>query len=189
MTNLSTFAFEGKQVRFVGTLEEPEWIAADVCNILELNTSQAVNRRKDRLGSGLDEDEKGIDNDDTLRSEQEMLTVKKPGLYRLLSKSRKATPKRFQRWVFHNVLSSICKTGSYYISPTASPPTIPSARDRLETIQLGIHLFQELGGCDPRTELMLKEYGKLERFAAKEQIPVSSEYIRRLIDREPEPKA
>jgi prophage antirepressor-like protein len=43
-----------------------------------------------------------------------MLTVTEPGLYRLLSsKSRKPIAKRFQRWVFHQVLPSIRKTGSY----------------------------------------------------------------------------
>ena len=89
MTNLSIFAFEGQQVRFVGTGEQPEWIAADVCNILGLNTSEAINGRKDRSGSGLDSDEKGIVVVDTPGGEQEMLTVTEPGLYRLLSKSRK----------------------------------------------------------------------------------------------------
>jgi prophage antirepressor-like protein len=42
MTNLSVFAFEGHQVRFVGTAENPEWVAADVCSILGLDTSIAI---------------------------------------------------------------------------------------------------------------------------------------------------
>lgn len=41
--------------------------------------------------------------------------------------------------------------------PTALQ-SVPSQRERLETIHLGIRLFQELGGCDPRTELMLKDH-------------------------------
>ncbi len=158
MMNLTVFAFEGNQVRFVGTTDNPEWVAADVCAILGLNTSEAVSGRKDRPGSGLDSDEKGIVVVDTPGGEQEMLTVTEPGLYRLLSKSRKTIAKRFQRWVFHDVLPSIRKTGSYSIGLTAPPPTIPSAKERLETIHLGIRLFQELGGCDPRTELMLKDH-------------------------------
>jgi prophage antirepressor-like protein len=129
MTNLSIFAFEGKQVRFVGTLEAPEWIAADVCNILELNASEAVNGRKNRPNSGLDEDEKGIVIVNTLGGEQEMLTVTEPGLYRLLSKSRKAIAKRFQRWLFHEVLPSIRKTGSY---------SLPSAEVELKQLELQI---------------------------------------------------
>jgi hypothetical protein len=42
---------------------------------------------------------------------------------------------------------------------TATPsPSLPSVRERLEVIRLGIELFEELGGCDPRTELMLKDH-------------------------------
>lgn len=168
MTNLSIFTFEGQQVRFVGTLDEPEWIAADVCNILELNTSEAVNGRKDRPGSGLDNDEKGIVIVDTPGGEQEMLTVKEPGLYRLLSKTRKATGKRFQRWVFHDVLPSIRKTGSYSIANNASTTSLPSVKERLENLCLGIDLFQRLGGCDPRTELLLKDH--LRNILLKEKL-------------------
>ena len=114
MTNLSVFAFEGHQVRFVGTAENPEWVAADVCSILGLNTSLVINGRPDRPDSGLDSDEKGIAIVNTPGGEQEMLTITEPGLYRLLSsKSRKPIAKRFQRWVFHEVLPSIRKTGSY----------------------------------------------------------------------------
>ncbi len=112
MTNLSVFAFEGYEVRFVGTAENPEWVAADVCSILGLDTSIAINGRPDRPNSGLDFDEKGTAIVSTLGGNQEMLTVTEPGLYRLLSsKSRKPRAKRFQRWVFHQVLPSIRKTG------------------------------------------------------------------------------
>ena len=37
MTNLAVFAFEGQQVRFVGTADQPQWVAQDVCQCLELN--------------------------------------------------------------------------------------------------------------------------------------------------------
>lgn len=158
MFNLSVFAFEGQQVRCVGSAEQPEWIAADVCNILSLNTSEVVNGRKDRSGSGLDSDEKGIVIVDTPGGSQEMITVTEPGLYRLLSKSRKEIAKRFQRWLFHEVLPSIRQTGSYSINTVASTPSLPSVKERLESIHLAIQLFQQLGGCDPRTELLFKDH-------------------------------
>ena len=121
MTNLSVFAFEGYQVRFVGTAENPEWVAADVCSILGLDTSIAINGRPDRPNSGLDFDEKGTAIVSTPGGNQEMLTVTEPGLYRLLSsKSRKPIAKRFQRWVFHQVLPSIRQTGSYSLQDAAS---------------------------------------------------------------------
>ncbi|NJO94332.1 MAG: hypothetical protein HC820_08295, partial [Hydrococcus sp. RM1_1_31] len=106
MTNLSTFTFESHPVRFVGTAEKPEWVAQDVCNVF------AIKNASDTLAS-FDEDEKGIATIYTPGGEQQMLTVTEPGLYRLIFKSRKTVAKRFQRWVFHEVLPSIRKTGSY----------------------------------------------------------------------------
>ncbi len=151
MSNLSMFAFEGQEVRFVGTAEKPEWIAADICECLELSdTSKAL--------EPLDADEKGTKIVRTLGGEQEMLTVMEPGLYRLVFKSRKPIAQRFKRWVFHEVIPSVRKTGSYSIEPSAPTAKLSSPKERLETIQLGIDLFQRLGGCDERTELLLKDY-------------------------------
>ncbi|MEA5507672.1 BRO family protein [Halotia wernerae UHCC 0503] len=110
MSELSIFVFESQQVRFVGTAEKPEWVAADVCAILEIkNASDAL--------TSFDEDERGIANvytpgDDNPKG-QEMLTVTEAGLYRLIFKSRKPVAKRFQRWVFHEVLPSLRRTGKY----------------------------------------------------------------------------
>jgi prophage antirepressor-like protein len=43
MSDLSIFVFESIEVRFVGTPEKPEWVAADVCAILEIkNPSDKV---------------------------------------------------------------------------------------------------------------------------------------------------
>ncbi len=164
MNNLPIFAFEGQQVRLVGTAERPEWVAADVCSILDLNTSEAVNGHKRKASDGtvvfqggLDEDEKGMVIVHTPGGEQEMLTVNEQGLYHLLSKSRKVIAKRFRRWVFHDVIPSIRKTGSYSVDTATPSPSLPSTRERLEIIHFGIRLFQELGGCDPRTQFLLKD--------------------------------
>ena len=110
MSDLSIFVFESQEVRFVGTPEKPEWVAADVCAILEIKNPS------DALGS-FDEDERGLANvytpgDDNPQG-QEMLTVTEAGLYRLIFKSRKPVAKRFQRWVFHEVLPSLRRTGRY----------------------------------------------------------------------------
>ena len=151
MSNLSMFAFEGQEVRFVGTAEKPEWIAADICECLELSdTSKAL--------EPLEADEKGTKIVRTLGGEQEMLTVMEPGLYRLVFKSRKPIAQRFKRWVFHEVIPSVRKTGSYSVESSTPIAKLPSQKERLETIQLGIDLFQRLGGCDERTELLLKDH-------------------------------
>jgi prophage antirepressor-like protein len=151
MTNLSIFAFEGQQVRFVGTADCPEWVAADVCSVL------GIKNARDTL-TDFEPDEKGVATVYTPGGSQETLTVTEPGLYRLIFKSRKEVAKRFQRWIFHEVIPSIRKTGSYSISTATPSPSLPLVRERLESIQLAIQLFQQLGGCDPRTEMLFKDH-------------------------------
>lgn len=98
--------FEGQEVRFVGTWDKPEWIAQDVCDVL--SNGLASNALRD-----FDEDEKGMCTIHTPGGSQEMLTVREPGLYRLIFKSRKPTAKRFKRWICHDVIPALRKTGTY----------------------------------------------------------------------------
>ena len=82
---------------------EPWFVAKDVCDILDIqNPTVAVNR--------LDEDERtkyylgrqGLTN-----------VVNEYGLYNLILVSRKNNAKKFKRWVTHEVLPVIRKTGGY----------------------------------------------------------------------------
>jgi len=105
--------FEGKQVRMVGTLEKPEWVAKDVCDVLGLdNPSKAL--------LDFPDDEKGITSGNTPGGNQSLLTVTEPGLYHLIFRSKKPDAERFQRWVFHEVLPQIRRTGRY-ASPAEDP--------------------------------------------------------------------
>ena len=130
MSELIIFGFENQQVRFVGTPNQPEWVAQDVCAVLEIkNVSDTLAK--------FDEDEKGIASIYTLGGLQELLTVTEPGLYRLIFKSRKAVAKRFRRWLFHEVLPTIRRTGSYTINQSQKPPkALIAARAIHEIAQL-----------------------------------------------------
>ncbi len=92
------------QVRTVNRNGEPWFVAADVCRALEhTNVSKALAR--------LDADEKanlklGLRGGDTN-------CVNEPGLYALVLGSRKPEARAFKRWVTHEVLPSIRKTGGY----------------------------------------------------------------------------
>ena len=95
------------EVRVVMIDGEPWFVAADVCRVLEISNSRAAVSR-------LDDDEKdAVGITDTIGRQQQMTVVNEPGLYRLIFSSRKPGAKRFQRWVYHEVLPSIRKTGSY----------------------------------------------------------------------------
>ena len=99
-------SFEGREVRFVGSPDKPEWVASDVCAILEIS-------KTDRALAGFDDDEKGAHTVSTPGGPQRVATVYEPGLYKLIFRSRKPQAARFRRWVFHEVLPSIRKTGAY----------------------------------------------------------------------------
>lgn len=85
---------------------EPWFVAADVCRALELSNSRMAISR-------LDDDEKGVSSTDTLGGKQEMQIVNEPGLYSLVLGSRKPEAKAFKRWITHEVIPAIRKTGSY----------------------------------------------------------------------------
>ena len=120
--------FENPQfrVRVVMRDGEPWFVAKDVCDCLELgNVSQTCSR--------LDDDERGIILNDTPSGKQEMLVVSEPGLYGLIGSSKKQEAKAFKRWVNHEVLPSIRKTGGYGIRTVDDMINDPDTAIRLLT--------------------------------------------------------
>lgn len=100
------FMYEGAQVRTVIINNEPHWVAKDVCEILGFsNNRDAISR--------LDEDEKGVATIDTLGGPQEVTVINESGLYSLILGSKKPESKPFKRWITHEVIPTIRKTGSY----------------------------------------------------------------------------
>ena len=106
------FDFKGATLRtLTDEAGEPWFVAKDVCDILGMsNPSMAV--------TALDKDEVAqIDPKDYLgsenRSNQAVNIVSEPGLYKLIMRSRKPEAKEFQRWVTHEVLPQIRRTGGY----------------------------------------------------------------------------
>jgi hypothetical protein len=94
------------QIRTTTVDGEPWFVAVDVCRALEVgNSRQAVAR--------LDDDEKGVISTDTLGGRQDVSIINEPGLYTLVLGSRKPEAKAFKRWITHEVLPSIRKTGAY----------------------------------------------------------------------------
>lgn len=103
---LQIFNFQNSAVRTTVINGDLWWIAKDVCNILDLsNPTNAL---------------RSIDDDDlTLLKvragcqDREMNIINEAGLYTLILRSNKPQAKAFKRWVTHEVLPSIRRTGSY----------------------------------------------------------------------------
>lgn len=109
MTELIPFQYSGRSVRAVAIAGDPWFVARDVCAELDIvNVSDAV--------STLDDDEKGVVTADTLGGPQQIRIVSEAGLYSLILRSRKPEAKAFKRWVTHEVLPAIRKTGQYSVT-------------------------------------------------------------------------
>lgn len=112
------FAFDDKPVRVVLVNGEPWWVASDIAASLEYRIAGDMTRN-------LDEDEKGTQIVRTLGGEQEMLIINESGLYSAILRSRKASAKRFKKWVTAEVLPSIRKHGGYMM-PSAQHEDAPA---------------------------------------------------------------
>src|SRR5690625_3068578 len=103
--NQLTKIFDGKQLRIIEQNNELWFVAKDVCDILELsNPTKAVSR--------LDDDERA---NFKLGRQGNTNVVNEFGLYNLVLGSRKAEAKKFKRWITHEVIPSIRKTGKYEV--------------------------------------------------------------------------
>jgi prophage antirepressor-like protein len=129
MSQIIPFEFESHALRVnLDAAGQPWFVAADVCAALELpDTHKAIAR--------LDDDEKGRNSIPTPGGQQDMSVVNESGLYNLVLGSRKPEAKRFKRWITHEVLPSIRKTGSY--ASATSVAVLPSpTQDRVSSLLL-----------------------------------------------------
>lgn len=111
MTEISLFEYESHQVRTVARDGEPWFVAADVAKILGYRMASDMTRR-------LDADEKGTHSARTPGGDQELTVITEPGLYAAVLGSQVPGAKAFKRWVAHEVLPTIRKSGQYYIPQT-----------------------------------------------------------------------
>lgn len=105
---IQKFDFKGASLRtLTDGAGEPWFVAKDVCDILEISNN------RDAI-SQLDSDEKNtVVISDGIPGNPNKTIISEPGLYKLIMRSRKPEAKEFQRWVTHEVLPQIRKTGGY----------------------------------------------------------------------------
>jgi len=129
MSQIIPFEFESHALRVnLDAAGQPWFVAADVCAALDLpETHKAIAR--------LDDDEKGRNSIPTPGGLQEMSVVNESGLYNLVLGSRKPEAKRFKRWITHEVLPSIRKTGAY-ASPMSITALPAPTQDRVTALLL-----------------------------------------------------
>ena len=103
MSEVIPFQYNSEEVRTITINGDAWFVAKDVCDILEIaNVTQAISRLDDDERTMLNIGRQGVTN-----------VVNEPGLYSLILGSRKPEAKQFKRWITHEVIPSIRKTGSY----------------------------------------------------------------------------
>lgn len=123
MTDIAVFNYSNTEIRTVVRDGEPWFVAADVCAVLAIaNPSDAVR--------SLDDDEVELVSAALVttegRPQDSFNLINEPGLYSLILRSRKPEAKAFKRWITHEVLPAIRKTGRYETAP-AIPQTYADA--------------------------------------------------------------
>ena len=113
---IMNFKFEGAEVR-VNTDENnnPWFVAKDVAEILGYSDTNAMTRR-------MDSDEVKTCADKSSGQVRNIYIISESGLYRAILGSRKPEAKAFKRWVTHEVLPSIRKTGGYVAATGTESP-------------------------------------------------------------------
>jgi hypothetical protein len=106
MNELQVWNYNEHEIRTVTKDGEPWFVAKDVTDVLELDSTAA--RR-------VDEVDKGVHSVQTPGGLQPMVIVNESGMYSLVLGSRKVEAMAFKRWVTGTVLPSIRKHGSYIL--------------------------------------------------------------------------
>ena len=138
MNQLQIFNYKGQEVRTVQKDNETWWVLKDVCEVLELSNSRIVSGR-------LDEDDVSLTYvTDNLGRNQQTSIINESGLYNVIMRSDKPEAKKFKRWVTHEVLPTIRKTGGYVANddlfintylPHADEQTVLMFRSQLQVIK------------------------------------------------------
>jgi|GEM_PF-739001 len=183
-SDVTLFEFERKPVRIVFIDGNPWWVAKDVCEVLEIS-------RVDSALRALDADEKGTQILSTPGGDQAMSVISESGLYTLIMRSNKPEAKRFKRWVTHELLPTIRKTGSYAlpgVDPSKNGRKEELAEKRLAIMERNANCRMAkmiLKGMDAFRDVMTKESKTV--FMAKYGELVTDVDLTRLLPRSAEP--
>lgn len=132
----------------------------DVCNSLELQ----VTKVKDRLTPYLPTIKVGVvtgkksDGSDSIQY-IDMYFITEPDLYRVIFQSRKSSARKFQDWVFEEVLPTLRKEGSYSMTQSKQPLASYQIEDPIERAKRWIEEQQHTRALEAQTEQQAQTIG------------------------------
>lgn len=105
--NELVYAFNETTVRTMLIDSEPWFVGKDVAEALKHTNPERAIR------NFVDDEDKGVTVLVTPGGSQQVTIINEPGVYSLILQSKTETAKRFKKWLTHEVLPSIRKTGYY----------------------------------------------------------------------------
>ena len=140
--------------------DEPLFCLKDVCDSLELRVNDVIKR------TGCQPDTIGVSNEiishgtpTGISKEVEMYFVTEPDLYRVIFQSRKSSARKFQDWVFEEVLPTLRKEGSYSMTQSKQPLASYQIEDPIERAKRWIEEQQHTRALEAQTEQQAQTIG------------------------------
>ena len=160
-----SFCFESNQVRVIGDISNPLFVAVDICKALGFQ--DAINAIK-----------RHVDTDDLCKQEitdnmgrkQEVNCVNESGMYALIFGSKLPSAKRFKKWVTSEVLPAIRKTGQYSATEKSSE-VVPLTPRQQYKIQRAV--AERAKGSNVHFNTIYKAIKIYFKVAKYDQIPAS----------------
>lgn len=118
MTHVTPFDYSGQRVRVVTIGNDPWFVLADLARVLGIAN---VKQLRDRLDDGVCQT---YPITDSLGRVQNAAIVSEAGMYEVVLRSDKPEAVTFRRWITHEVVPSIRRTGSYGIARELTPDEI-----------------------------------------------------------------
>ena len=140
--------------------DEPLFCLKDVCDSLELRVNDVIKR------TGCHPDTIGVSNEiishgtpTGISKEVEMYFVTEPDLYRVIFQSRKSSARKFQDWVFEEVLPTLRKEGSYSMTKSKQPLASYQIEDPIERAKRWIEEQMHTRALEAQTEQQAQTIG------------------------------
>ena len=140
--------------------DEPLFCLKDVCDSLELRVNDVIKR------TGCHPDTIGVSNEiishgtpTGISKEVEMYFVTEPDLYRVIFQSRKSSARKFQDWVFEEVLPTLRKEGSYSMTQSKQSLASYQIEDPIERAKRWIEEQMHTRALEAQTEQQAKTIG------------------------------
>jgi anti-repressor protein len=135
MNNLTIFKNEKfGEIRTILADDNPYFCLVDVCRILEIKNSRDCKERLNEDGVITTDGvvKTGVKSDGTVYEQiGELNFINEPNLYKCIFQSQKPEAKKFQNWIFEEVIPEIRKTGNYGL-PKSLPEALRLYADKVE---------------------------------------------------------